>query len=1028
MDETYSKFLLMEYNRNFAPYIIDGCNCYSCYDNFKEYVFEKNNSYLCCIVVSVGNTYKILHKKWPIMLGSRIDLSIRKSTKESNLFGCFIIDGCVKMIYNFITNNLTNGHVYVVKNGKLKHKVFMVKIKWGDLALNLTYDPEASKLIDYTIYDEQFVKNESLKRKFKSVETLYETEKVAIHSKKRQKLNPSIEKSFTKTKNLYENDYNATLLNSAKDMTWVDFINNASDEKETYTEEEYIEYFKACLMHAPNLDDLANKTCLSPNTILLRVLKYQLLKVKNDKQGTINSRFTSMANKLITIIKNGNMFFVLSHKMTEANIMTDYKSIYQVVDAQKLHLASALSSTVKRSINNKTKNSKALFFPDDGYQYTCTVDTKDIKGAGENISLAQLVISPKGIDSKTIKQIFKNPIIQNAKLEDEGDKLLTLVINSFITSYRIPKSKLILLKNICPILNLMVYDRFININTNGHVLMKYSCAYKFFVNPYELKHLWPDAFDDCHEHLKYNPCIMYLPSYIDLAQPAKRNVANSNVKGRCTMLTTRFNIHTFIHSVGASNAALIHREEEDDEIIETSLTKTCTDKLKVPVNLKDPHLRYLKFAEHGVEPIPEALKELFAVYKPIDDGTECNGMALDDIIDDAKGTFTEMFKKIDDWNADNFMLTFNTEKAQKFKTKDDYFTLTVKYHNILTDDEMPVNASQQIVSSKKQNCLLMRNANIKKLYEKKLNFDTSIKHPPHLVVYTAFGDFQGGTNEDGIIIDKSLVEHGPKKLISQTLNIKFTETVKVLKRNKPIMQLLEYTPINNTIDNVIAFGVIMSNTQMTVTKSKNIKIKESRIRSLYRYFIFTEISSAYEKVIESFFCKETNRVNIHLRYIVPIGVGMKISNRHGQKGIISAVADLSHIKAYRSDGTVVHPQLLYAATSIVGRTVASQVYSMHAQKDAAFTEDGLLIAPHGINIHHIEASIKSKYSLVKNDLMTVENGFISNSLNFVSKKLQDQRSLDKDKHPLHLVQQLWSLQGIQMKFLSFNNEIIEELE
>lgn len=1024
MKSIYSNYLLLEYNKCFAPYLLYECNCYNDYrENFRNVIYENGNSYLACIIIQVEDEYKILHKKWPIMLGSRIDFMIRGGKNDDNLFGCFIIDGVVKMIYNFITNNLTNGHVY--RNRETKNEVFVVRLKANQLNLQLTYNPKLEEPISYTIYDELYEKNEKIKRKFEELQDLY-NEELESSARKKLKLNNGIEKNYNKTKKSYQAVQNKSMINNAKNKTWIEFINDASVFKEkVFTEEEYIDYFKACLKSAPQLDELSNKTCLSPNIILLRVLEDLITKIKLDTTGaTISKRLLDMSNKLTNIIKNGNMFYILSNKLSnDTNIMTEYKSIYQTVDAQKLHLVDHLSSTIKRSVNNRMINSKALLYPSDGFHFTCPIDIKDIKGAGENVSLAQLVISPKGLNVKILNEIFTKKADILNKLSGDDDELLTIVINSFLTTFTIAKSKLATLKSVCPILALMIYGKYLNLNTNGHVLMKYSLKYKFFITPYEASTIWTDAFDDNHEHLKYNPCVMNLTSYTDLAQPAKRNVANSNVKGRCNIFNSEFNIITFLHTIGASNAAILHKLEPGDETIEVSFTKHCKNKLKVPINLKNPHLRYLKYAETKNDVLPDILKEVFDQYKPIDDGSELNGLALDDIIDNSDLELKSMFNKIKKLYQDSYIISTKSDKIKacigKVANKE-CPQLNMSTLNILHDNNASKNTTP--IVSKNKNCFILGSNMLEQEYQKFLNFDTSVKNPSHFACYVAYGDIWGGTNEDGIIIDKSLVENGPKKLVSQTLNVKFSETVKTLKKNKISFV---YLPQNTVCGNVITFGVVESAVKLSVIKSKNVKISETRLKNTFRYVIMTDLLCSYDKVIESNYCVENNCINIHVRYICDLGIGMKLFNLHGQKGIVSTIADLSFIKAYQRDGTIVHPQLLFSTTSVVGRTTSSQIMSMLSQEKLAFTEDGMLVAPQGINWHNIEASMKSKFSLVKNDLMTTENGFISNELNFTSKILKNQCPIEKNKHPLHLVQQLLTLQNVNLNFLSFDRDNIE---
>lgn len=1039
MAEFYARFLTSEYNKNFAPYIIYDCGCYQDYANFKEVIYEKSGSYLCCLVVVVEGYTKEFHRKWPIMLGSFIDFRIRGKQNDSNLYGSFIIDGSVKVIYNFITNNLTSGHVYRERNAP---PVFKVKIKSQDKLINLSYNPSSKDKIAYTIYDEKFERNQRVKQRFKEIELMKEVENRAkIQNNAPASIEKSIlEKDYVRHTNLYNMTYKHNIENSAKGETWIEYINSNNPFGITSTEEEYIEYFHACLENAPELDELANKTCISPNTILLKVLLSQIAKVSLKTKGSnssIASRLTSMGNRLTSIIRYGNMFFVLANKIDyDAVIMTDFKSIYQTIEAQKLHLTSMLTSTVKRFVSTCTINSSALFYPKDGMFFTCTIDTKEIKGAGESVSLAQLVITPCGIKIDILREFFEGvhaTVLETPEVENEP--IYTVVINSFITPYRVARSRLIKLKKMCVILNFMLFEHFLVINTNGHVLMKYSLKYKFFVTPYEHKHFWPDAFQDYADHLKYNPCSMFLSSYIDLAQSAKRNVANSNVKGRCNLINDEVNLYTFLHTIGASNSAIYYPPQPNDTIATCSFSSTGEKPLKFPINLKKAHLRFLELgnldaAKHP--PMPPHLIKLFETYKPLDDKTEQNGMCWNDLLPNADKCMEHIFKQLSHWYNPKTLITVY---PNDYTSKDTYITslnrtlLTLCYDNEELGEEIEQNptADASITLRGMRGYLVEPKLQLDD-YNKLNKIQCNKKHPSHMYINVAFGDIYGGTNEDGIVIDKKLYESNLRKLVSQTLNVRFKENVKILKKYKTEENRLIYRPFNRKLDSVIFYGLLESGVKLAVVKSKNIKIIECHVGETFRYLIVGEALSNHPHSIESVFYPKTQTVNIHFRYFVRLGIGMKLSNLHGQKGIVSTVADLSNIVAYKANGQVVHPQLLFSAISVIGRTISSQLMSMYTQEDLAFTPDGMIVAPQGINWHHIEPSNKSKISAVKNDLMTSENGFVANELSFTPMMLKKQSLNTRLYHPMHLVQQLMALQGSSFNFLSFDKNVVQTLD
>ena len=118
-EKLFQKFIINLYNKLITKYSVLNCKCYESYDHFIDHIFVQKNSYLCCVI----KNNEVLHKSFPIMLGSFIDILIRKQYNTNptecdvtyKQFGSIIIDGEFKIIPNFITNNVNNLSVYRVK-------------------------------------------------------------------------------------------------------------------------------------------------------------------------------------------------------------------------------------------------------------------------------------------------------------------------------------------------------------------------------------------------------------------------------------------------------------------------------------------------------------------------------------------------------------------------------------------------------------------------------------------------------------------------------------------------------------------------------------------------------------------------------------------------------------------------------------------------------------------------------------------------------------------------------------------------
>ena len=541
---------------------------------------------------------------------------------------------------------------------------------------------------------------------------------------------------------------------------------------------------------------------------------------------------------------------------------------------------------------------------------------------------------------------------------------------------------------------------------------------------------------------------MHLPKTMDMNEPQKPVVTTTTIKGRCDLPQNYFQATAFLNTNGATNVALIHPPKFGDSLINLSYLKDCREPLQIPIHLENPQLRYLKYGEfkNDINAVPESVKNIFSSFSPnTQDTSEYYGMSYDDILDNAQDTFDRIESIITFWYADNYILTLgNSSLKNKYETEKNY-ELNLKTYAKLLDktQQKTVKHLKKIKEKNKKDPIYLGKNNTHPLcvmFSKALNEDymkacTKVdifkKHPPQIVLWTAFGDLRGATNEDGVILDEKIREYGPKRLVSATLNIKFMEATKIIRKNQTIKKSssIFYQPMNSKTNNILSIGTLKSSEPLIITKSKNITVEEVKIGIEYHYYVTLEDTNQYKKTIESYYLESNSSLYFNIRYMCPLDDGTKFLNMHGQK-CIASVADLVENcePAYKRDGTIVKPQIIFSTTSLVGRTVASQVYGMACSESVAFTKDGAMVAPMGFNIHNIEASSKCKKTLVKNDLMTAENGFNSNLLSFTSSVLKNQGPSRRHKNPLHFVQQLHSLSGVILQPLDFDQDTIMDID
>lgn len=1097
MDDVFTNYMLHQYNARFKAYIIHGCKCYENYkgDAFVNYVFRNRNSYFCCIYLTmVTGEGKYIHQCFPIMLGSEIDFTIRKIQKnEHRMFGAFIVDGMVRLIPNFMTNDLKGGHVYRRKLNRAgisrNSAQYIMEVRHEGIRLKLVYNNDNNNNnnsndcndegisahadgIQVSAEDELF--KDSMKQSKKDESNFDEDESFIGIVRKKPKsdtVKPEAGSSSNAT-TMKAKIRTPTVDRCGSNFDWLNFLRKISPTPEYHvTEHEYSEYFEACIKHAPKLDDLANKTIVTPPALLERVLRKLTemceIWVHDDESndGSLkckidSKKFSQLNTKLKSIFRSGNMFFVLSNK-DPRNVMKEFKCVYQLIDGQKLHLISKLNSSVKRYVSNQTRNSKALYYPADAYGFICPISIKEMHGAGENVQLSHLTISSPELDDESVLKVLKalqhssdtvvaNPTTATANVAAANEKaaLYRVSWDGFLTNIYLKKSltTLIVLKKICPFLSIMVFDNFLKISTKGHTPMKYSARYGFFVTPYEKKQLFQDAFANDNHMLIYSSLSMKLSTSVDRLLMAKSVVAISNIKGGCQKLDSELAISAFLFSIGA-NTAIVHNDLES-KFVKTKIGADSVQPVVLSLNDKNYHSKYLKLAEirsdeEGSKPMPEIVRRFFDSYSPISDGSEIDSLSYADIIENCESHFKSLNDMYRMWIPNQYMMFADVDKGFKktFVEPGSSTKMTLSTYSRVTGCKFTCSSETNKTARTHlhDEIKICKNATVhigcKKLimekYDKEIKLNPNYRDPNHLVLYCAFGDFQGATDEDGIILDSNFVDNGPSKFMAETLNIRFTKSAASNKRTALTNQeicTIDYVPIHKVFGTIILIGILYSRVMLGVTKSKRVTINSLKISDYYRHLIFYKDFTEHHKVVDSFYENSvTPTVTFHYNYIVKVGKGSKISTTSGQKGVVSKTTSLSSVRGWRADGTMVHAQVLFSPISIIGRTATSQCYEMLTSKNLAVNEYGDIIAPISFNVHHIDASEKARVSYPRSDLMCAENGFLANKMTNVLHTLSTQTP-NYLKNAIHFVNQLNLFNsGVRLQFLDTDSHSVKDL-
>ncbi len=1045
----FTYVIIQQYNEKFSPIIIFDCPCYEkAYDDIATKVLAARKSYLCCVLLPslkksqyVNHPSLVInHLTLPVMIGSDIDIHIRSgpnvapSTRahyeDHYMYGAFIIDGFVRIIQNFITNNLRNGHVYSLmdrkKDGKAIriycHEFYLKKRPPQTIISPLPSDVQKDG--SYNSYDTIVLKftkdlpappkaarlnrNQSMLQVEPTVPTLVTgssknsideiverfDDYYVLISVKQEVLDKRM-KNYEEcvAKQLRAREHIVHELNT---VGWFNVLMRNSKlanfkTHHTITKADCIDYFKTARRYGPQLDRLSNKTILTSTEILSRVICFSI-EAGEDRLKNIRSYFVS-----------GNIYWVLSTRRTR-KIKTQFQCIYQMVDGQKLHLINNLAAVVRRHVSTIVRNSAALLFPKDGEDYVCPVNTKELVNAGETIALSLFVISSPPVPDKDVMKSFETLKRNISREEWQSGKYYRIAWESFLTNYYIENNitDLINFKRTNTFLVLRKYGGYINVMSEGHMVVKYSLKYQIFISPCERENFFNDAFTDCPLHMKFSSSVLRLPRSFNRTQIVKSVVSVQNIKGSSHIIRTPFDAINFKYAIGTSNAALV---DITDEPVLTGDFFTKSYKFR-PV---DPYQyrRVMRKLQPG-ETVPDIIKKLYEIYKPVSLDDEF-GLSLSDLIPDFNKHY-EIIQKYLPHKIPIINAAIRKDNDDRFHPKFLNWKYSY-YYNRLNQRDLKERVEHDFALS-----LTIRHAiaphNLLKLGETE-------PYQNQLILYCGFGDVCGATNEDGVIIDKDLVENSNlRKLQSVTLNVSFASingmSNKTMTKHR---NETTYKKINKIYrspnSNVIVFGILKTPHDLKIRlSSKNIRILKSEMPLTYRYTIYAEEYSNLDKLISSFYQPDTCTVTINMAYYVPFGVGCKVANLHGQKGIVSLVADLSQYKYYCADGTVVHPQILFSAVSILGRMTSSQLYEMMTSSKVAFNERGEFIAPIAFNIHHIDSGLKCNMSNSKNDLMTAENGFLTNNLAYAAYALEKQNPQNDIAKSLHLISELYKIEGV----------------
>lgn len=560
----YASSLVAEFNLKMDKMILYDCPCYN------EYIMENgqrvdsedvirlllmyNKSYAACVHLKYSNDEVLVkHQQLPIMIGSDIDLFLRPNMNVVHQAGAFILSGCIKILPAFITNNLRSGHVYRLKDKDV--------YKWYiNVDVEAKEDREAHTLVHLVQFSPEGITMTSTKR------TNEKRNGVRGYSIKEEVIN-----NFQEAESIFE------------EINKLSPINKMTDGDHCISPQDYIDFFECSIINYPALDDLCNKTIITPTSIFeTAIKKWSTLPQNSSKLGTLVS---------------GNLFYTLSSKSVSYIKNDEFKTAYLAVEGHRVSMIDKLVSIVKRHINHGVKNSNALKLPQDSSHFICPLNVKEMKNAGETMALAQFVMVAPTVSLARVLEFLQT----YASKERSEKNHLRVVIEGWMTNFWISPKLQIKMKRQMILVTMVYENRYLIVYNEGHLPVKYSPKYKMFVGVHEAQHTYKNAFDEYTTFADYTSFAMNFHRAPLHMPPAKATVSINNIKGSCSSLSSRSDLHAFVHSIGFTNSALMTTDigigTENVDTGEDYEYVSFSDPNKFILAVKRYNSDYTKFAE-----------------------------------------------------------------------------------------------------------------------------------------------------------------------------------------------------------------------------------------------------------------------------------------------------------------------------------------------------------------------------------------------------------------------------------------------
>ncbi|ACH96194.1 lef-8 [Oryctes rhinoceros nudivirus] len=332
----------------------------------------------------------------------------------------------------------------------------------------------------------------------------------------------------------------------------MDLLKLANPFKTNVIQSDYVKMFDTMLQYHYSMNDLKNRQIINSPMAITKYIQYDLARRKKQK--------TTGCQKLSVVFETGNLYPAFNKKnaVNPDETSRQYnRSYHNTMHEGRSNKATHLLPNVVRSSNAAVRNSNALSFPTDAIGYFCMLNMKDLKSAGEQNVLADMVIMSEESDQMEVFKYIKRISVKNGRN--------ILAINGFLADCTVDWSleQLVAIKRKFPSVTTQYYLPYVIILTRSCIPIKYSEQYDVFFSPSETTHYqitYPEA-----DMLSITAKQLPIDSLIK-TPPAKSTVSINNIKGSVAMVTSPLHELLMKHSLGVTCYMAIDPNDVDKMI------------------------------------------------------------------------------------------------------------------------------------------------------------------------------------------------------------------------------------------------------------------------------------------------------------------------------------------------------------------------------------------------------------------------------------------------------------------------------